>query len=163
MRRAAAILPAAVAVSPLWAQDLPDGPDRVTAERVCSFCDGPEMFAGERKSGDDWDRTITSMTTDKGLPDPRRRLYGGTELPFDVPGFPSRRRSTSTKFNINKVPACQLINVLAITVLAITVKQADAIVAYRVKNGDFKDLDGVKKVDGLDAATQDAKKDKIQF
>jgi competence protein ComEA len=50
-----------------------------------------------------------------------------------------------------------------VRVLAITQKQADAIVAYRTKNGDFKDVDGIKKVDGVDAAAIDAKKDSIVF
>ena len=41
--------------------------------------------------------------------------------------------------------------------------QAEAIVAYRTKNGNFKDLDGVKKVDGVDGSAIDAKKASIDF
>ena len=47
--------------------------------------------------------------------------------------------------------------------LGIALPQANAIVAYREKNGDFKDLDGVKKVEGLDAAALEAKKTAIIF
>ena len=62
------------------------------------------------------------------------------------------------KLNINKASSCELQ-----TTLAITADQAQAIIAYRAKNGDFKDLDGVKKVDGIDVAAITAKKDNITF
>jgi competence protein ComEA len=65
---------------------------------------------------------------------------------------------TPPKVNINKASSADLARVLAITAA-----QADAIVAWRTKNGDFKDLDGVKKVTGIDAAAIDAKKDNIVF
>jgi competence protein ComEA len=47
--------------------------------------------------------------------------------------------------------------------LALTDKEAQAIVDYRGKNGDFKTLDDLKKVPGLDGAKIDAKKDRIAF
>ena len=64
----------------------------------------------------------------------------------------------SKKVNINKAAACELTRMLGISN-----EQADIIVAYRDKNGSFKDLDGVKKVEGLDLAALDAKKDAIAF
>ena len=42
-------------------------------------------------------------------------------------------------------------------------KQADAIVAYRQQNGDFKSLDDLKKVPGVDAKILDAQKDHLTF
>jgi competence protein ComEA len=62
------------------------------------------------------------------------------------------------RVNANKASAADLERILGITT-----KQAEAIVAYRTKNGDFKDVDGIKKVDGIDAAAIDAKKDRIVF
>ncbi len=59
----------------------------------------------------------------------------------------------SKKVNINKAAACELTRMLGISN-----EQATAIVAYREKNGGFKDLDGVKKVEGVDPAALDAKK-----
>jgi competence protein ComEA len=47
--------------------------------------------------------------------------------------------------------------------LAITPKEAAAIVAYREKNGSFKALEDLKKVPDLDYAKVEAKKDRIQF
>ena len=47
--------------------------------------------------------------------------------------------------------------------LGITTQQADAIVACRTKNGDFKDVDGLKNADGLDAAVLDGKKVRLRF
>jgi competence protein ComEA len=40
---------------------------------------------------------------------------------------------------------------------------AEAIVAYRQANGDFKTLDDLKKVPGLDAVKVDAQKTRITF
>ncbi len=58
---------AALLAVPAFAQDdLPDGPGKALTARTCTGCHGSEMFSSARKSGDDWDRTIATMT-DKGL------------------------------------------------------------------------------------------------
>jgi competence ComEA-like helix-hairpin-helix protein len=64
----------------------------------------------------------------------------------------------SKKVNINKAAACELTRMLEFSN-----EQADTIVAYREKNGSFKDLDGVKKAEGLTPAVLDAKKDIVTF
>ncbi len=56
----------AILTAPLYAQDLPDGAGKDVTVRICSGCHGVEMFASYRKSPNDWDNTITTMT-DKGL------------------------------------------------------------------------------------------------
>jgi competence protein ComEA len=62
------------------------------------------------------------------------------------------------KIYINKARAKDLE-----TALEIPADDAAAIVRYRDKNGDFKTLDDVKKVPGLDAAKVQAKKDLLEF
>jgi competence protein ComEA len=47
--------------------------------------------------------------------------------------------------------------------LGLTSAEADAIVAYRKKNGDFKTIDELKKVPDIDAKKLDAKKDQLVF
>ena len=47
--------------------------------------------------------------------------------------------------------------------LDITPELAEAMVGYRQKNGDFKSLDDLKKVPGVDAAQLDTEKNRILF
>jgi competence protein ComEA len=142
----------AIFVAPLWAQDdMPEGPGKPATVRICTGCHGAEMFAGTHKSGDDWDRTITTMT-EKGL------AISDADYATVLDYLSKNLGPLPPKINVNKGSAADLARILGITA-----KQADAIVAYRTKNGDFKDLDSVKKVEGLDAAALDAKKDSIVF
>ena len=48
-------------------------------------------------------------------------------------------------------------------VLEIPVQDADAIVRYRTDNGGFKDLDGLKKVPGVDANAIEERRTRIVF
>jgi competence protein ComEA len=142
----------AILVAPVWAQDdLPEGPGKAVTARICTGCHGAEMFSGFHKSGDDWDRTITTMT-EKGL------SISDADYGAVLEYLSKNLGPLPPKVNLNKATAAELEKALGITT-----KQAEAIVAYRAKNGDFKDLDGVKKVDGLDAAAIDAKKSSIAF
>jgi competence protein ComEA len=142
----------AVFVAPMLAQDeLPDLPGKATTVKICTACHGPEMWATEHKSSADWDQIITLMT-EKGLAisdDDYTTVLGYLSKAF---------APLPLKLNINKASSGDIQKTLAITA-----KQADAIVAYRAKNGDFKDLDSVKKVDGVDASAIDASKDRIIF
>lgn len=143
---------AAIFVAPVWAQDdLPDAPGKAQTARICTGCHGAEMFSGYHKSGDDWDRTITTMT-EKGL------SITDADYATVLDYLSKNLGPLPPKVNVNKATAAELEKALGITT-----KQAEAIVAYRTKNGNFKDLDGVKKVDGVDAATLDAKKDSVTF
>lgn len=147
-----AVFVAPVFVTPILAQDdLPDAAGKPVTVRVCTGCHGAEMFSTSRKSGDDWDRTITTMT-EKGL------AISDADYAAVLDYLSKNLGPLPPKVNVNKAASAELEKALAITT-----KQAEAIVAYRTKNGNFTDLDGVKKVDGLDAAAIDAKKDSIVF
>jgi competence protein ComEA len=142
----------AVIVAPMFAQDdMPELPGKATTVKICTTCHGPEMFTTNHKNSNDWDQTITSMT-EKGLAISDADYV--TVLDYLSKAF----GPLPTKVNINKASSPDIQKALDITS-----KQAEAIVAYRAKNGDFKDLDSLKKVEGLDAAAIDAKKDSIVF
>jgi competence protein ComEA len=146
------IVIATLLAAPVFAQDdLPDAPGKPTLVRVCTACHGAEMFAGSHRSADDWDRTITTMT-EKGL------QIGDADYATVLDYLSKNLGPLPPKLNVNKATAAELEKGLGITT-----QQAEAIVAYRTKNGDFKDLDGLKKVEGLDAAVLDAKKDSLRF
>lgn len=146
------ILLTAIAAVPMWAQDdIPDGPGKATTVRICTSCHGAEMWSTSHKSADDWDRTITSMT-EKGL------SISDADYGVVLDYLSKNLGTQPAKLNVNTATSDQLAKTFGIDP-----KEADAIVAYRTKNGNFKDLDGLKKVEGLDAAKVDAKKDAIAF
>ncbi len=66
--------------------------------------------------------------------------------------------ATSTKVNVNTAAAAEIA-----AGLGLPQSQAQAIVDYRAKNGNFKNLAGLKQVPDIDTAKIDADKDKIEF
>ena len=62
------------------------------------------------------------------------------------------------RINVNKASAIELESGLSLKR-----SQAAAIIAYRTKNGNFKNLDELKAVPLIDASKIDAKKDRIAF
>ncbi|MBK9316588.1 MAG: helix-hairpin-helix domain-containing protein [Acidobacteria bacterium] len=62
------------------------------------------------------------------------------------------------KINVNKARAIDLESGLSLRR-----SQAAAIIAYRDKNGNFKTIEDLKKVPGIDAEKIEAKKDRLIF
>jgi competence protein ComEA len=145
------LLLTAIVAAPVFAQDIPDAPGKDTTVRVCTACHGAEMWAGSSKSSSDWDQTITTMT-EKGL------SISDADYATVLDYLSKNLGPSPAKININKATSADLARVLGIKP-----EQADAIVAYRTKNGDFRDLDSVKKVAGLDTSAIDARKTSITF
>jgi competence protein ComEA len=72
----------------------------------------------------------------------------------------------SKHFPADEVPRVNVNTATAIELesgLTLRRSQAAALIAYREKNGDFKSIEDLKKVPGLDADKLDAKKDRIAF
>lgn len=137
----------------LWAQDdMPEAPGKAMTLHYCTQCHPSEMFSGTRNNSNSWDQIMATMS-DKGITWASDADYA-TVLDY----LSTCLGPASKKVNINKAAACELTRMLEIPN-----EQANAIVAYREKNGSFKDLDAVKKVEGLDPAALDAKKDTITF
>ena len=130
---------------------LPDGPGKETMQRICSNCHGPEIVLGKRLTRDGWSQIVMNMI---------QRGAQGTDDEFaDIVDYLTNTVSVqAAKINVNKATAKQLQ-----TGLEISDKDADAILHYREANGDFKTIDDLKKVPGLDPAKVDAKKSKLVF
>jgi competence protein ComEA len=62
------------------------------------------------------------------------------------------------RINVNKARAIDLESGLSLLR-----SQAALIIQYREKNGDFKSIEDLKKVPGVDAAKIEAKKDRLTF
>jgi competence protein ComEA len=65
---------------------------------------------------------------------------------------------TTAKVNVNAAAAAELVGGLGLTQ-----KDAEAIVSYRAKNGNFKSLDELKKVPGIDLQKLDASASLVTF
>jgi len=139
------------AAAPADKPKLPDGPGKETMQRLCSSCHGPEIVLGKRLTRDGWSQIVLNMV---------QRGAQGTDDEFaDIVDYLTNTVSVeAAKINVNKATAKQLQ-----TGLEISDKDADAILQYRQANGDFKTIDDLKKVPGLDAAKVDAKKAKLIF
>jgi competence protein ComEA len=150
----------AACVAPAYAQqpaqqkqqysELPAGPGKDTLIRVCSSCHSPDNVLANGQDRAGWENTITKMAgfgaqgTDEDF----------TEiLDYLVKNFPA-----NAPINVNKATAAQLE-----TGLGFSSTEAEAVIKYREKNGDFKTADDLKKVPDLDVKKVDDKKARLAF
>jgi competence protein ComEA len=118
-----------------YAQDLPDGPGKDVTVRVCSACHDAGVVATYRDSKDDWQPIVDDM---------RGRGADGSDADFQtIVTYLAHYFGPAVK--INQASAAELEKLLEITPA-----EAAAIVKYRDANGNFKDVDGLRKVPGLD-------------
>src|SRR6185369_7221720 len=133
----------------LWAQD---PPGKAAAQRICIQCHEYERSIAPRQNRAGWQATMDKMIalgakgTQKEFDDILEFLavtYPGEEVP---------------KIKVNEARAVELESGLSLPR-----SQAAAIVAYRTKNGDFKSIEDLKKVPGVDVAKIEARKDRLVF
>jgi competence protein ComEA len=138
----------------LRAQDekpqLPEGPGKATALRLCSTCHGAQVVLGKPHSEDGWGAIVADMVQ-RGAPGTDDELYEVVQY------LTKYIKAGPVMINVNKATAKQLE-----TGLKITAKEAEAIVQTREK-GAFKSVEDVKKVPGIDASKIEAKKNLLMF
>jgi competence protein ComEA len=138
------------ALSALAQDKLPEGPGKAAMLKVCQGCHPPEIAAAKSHTRDEWEHTVIDMINAGAT---------GTDDEFDqIVEYLAKNFPKAPKVNVNKAPAADLV-----TALGITPKQADAIVAWRQKNGDFKTAADLKKVPDLDYAKIEAAKERLLF
>jgi len=131
------------------ARTLPDGPGKETFQMVCSMCHSPDAVIGKQGTRQWWKSKVTEMLQEvTDVPD----SDVDTIVAYLSTNFPI------VKINVNKATAKDIE-----TGLELTSKESDAIVQYREAKGNFKTLDDLKKVPGLDAAKIESKKDRLEF
>lgn len=137
-----------------WGQDLPAGEGRDTLKRVCTQCHDIDSIPRLRYSRADWANLVFSMK-DMGAD------ATGAELDqivdYLVKNF-GKGEDAVKKTNVNSASAKEIE-----AALGFSTKESEAIVLYRMKNGNYKDLETMKKVEGVDAAKVQSVKDKIEF
>ena len=139
-------------LSLLWllmfgAQQLPGGPAKNLVTAVCGACHDVDTAVGERRTKAGWQATVDAMVNRgaRATDDEIKTVIEYLARYFGV-------------VNVNRATAQEIADVLEVPAT-----NAEAIVQYRAQNGDFTDLDGLKKVPGLDAKTLDERKDRIAF
>jgi competence protein ComEA len=131
------------------AQTLPDGQGRETFVMVCSMCHSPTAVIGKQGTRQWWQSKVTEM------------LQEVTDIPdSDVDSIVAylAKNFPIVKINVNKAAAKDIE-----AGLELTSKESEAIVQYREAKGNFKTLDDLKKVPGLDAVKIESKKDRLEF
>ena len=131
---------------------MPDGPGKAETVKLCSQCHEIERSVSLRQGREGWQVTIDKMVvmgaqgTDKEWAAVLEYLvknYAADEVP---------------KLNVNQAIAIELESALSLKR-----SEAAAVIQYRAKNGDFKSIEDLKKVPGIDTAKIDSKKDRLTF
>ncbi len=124
---------------------LPEAPARKTFETVCGACH--DLRTGPRRTKAAWVAVVDSMAG---------RGARATDQEF------AAIAEYLTKYfgavDVNQGAAKEIADVLEIPA-----QDADAIVRFRTDNGEFKDLDGLKKVPGVDANAIEERSTRIVF
>jgi competence protein ComEA len=128
---------------------LPDAPGKDVTVRLCSKCHGVQIVLGKPHSEDGWGAIVADMV--------QRGAVGTDDELYDIVQYLTKNIKALPKINVNKATAQALESGLGLTD-----KEAEALVAAREK-GEFKSVDDVKKVPGVDAAKIEAKKGLLAF
>ena len=132
--------------------EFPPGQGRDTTLRLCTKCHSPTVILATGRDRQGWEAIISKMVTLGAV---------GTDEDFSeiadylTASFPP---SSGQKLNINKATTAQIASTLGISS-----EDSKAILTYKEKAGDFKNLDDLKKVPGIDTKNLDLKKDKISY
>jgi competence protein ComEA len=127
--------------------ELPPGPGRDTLVRVCGDCHGVDVFEGQRRTRSQWREVVDDMVA-----------RGANASDDDTAAIMNYVSTVLGRVNVNTATESDIA-----TVLELASTEAATIVSYRTKVGEFKTLDDVKRVPGLDSSTVETKKDRITF
>jgi len=133
---------------PQPAQDpFPETAGKPALLKVCGNCHDAETAIGSLRSRQEWSDVINQMA---------RFGAEATDQEFDqILTYLAKHFSP---IRINKAVATDLASTLEVPAAV-----AEAIVAFREKNGEFKSLDDLTKVPGLDRGRIEAQKARIVF
>ncbi|HYP12341.1 MAG TPA: helix-hairpin-helix domain-containing protein [Bryobacteraceae bacterium] len=132
---------------------LPEGPGKATTARLCGSCHAAELVMNRRESFEGWNAVVEDML--------RRGMKGSDEelgevVDYLVTHFP--KTAAAAKVKVNRATAQELAKVFGISE-----DQAASIVKHREAQGDFKSIEDMLKVPGLDAAAVQSKKSRLEF
>jgi competence ComEA-like helix-hairpin-helix protein len=138
---------------PIQSAELPDGPGKPIILRTCVGCHKAEEFMAYRLSKEQYQAAVYRML-DRGAQATTAELDIVAEYLFK--NFP--KAEDATKINVNKAPAEEIEKGLALTA-----KEAEAIVRYRERHGDFRTWGDLLVIYGVDGRKIQAAKDRMSF
>jgi competence protein ComEA len=138
-------------VSPASAQEkLPGGPGRDTMKKVCGKCHSAENVVGLAKTREEWG-ALTGKMVDLGAE--------GTIDDFnDVVDYLTEHFPEAPRVNVNKATAKDLESGLGFSS-----KEAEAMVGYRKAKGNFKSVNDLEKVPGIDVKKVQARRGRFAY
>ena len=148
------ILVSLLLVLPAFAQkDFPDGAAKEYVNKICLQCHQPAQLLSQRRTEDDWKKTIARMAT-KGVSAPAEQF--DAIAVYMAKNF--GKEEDTSKLNINKAKAEDIA-----AVLGLTPDEARAVVTYRDKHGEYREWGDILVVYGVDGLKIEAAKDKMTF
>jgi competence protein ComEA len=141
-------------LSPAFAQkDFPDGPAKEYVNKICLQCHEPSQLLSQKRSESDWKATVARMAL-KGVPAPSEQ-YDAIAV-YMAKNF--GKAEDATKINMNKAKAEDIV-----AVIGLTPDEANALVTYRDKHGEYREWGEMLVVYGVDGRKLEAAKDKMSF
>lgn len=129
----------------------PDGEGKQTFLTTCSKCHSPERVIGKGQDANGWTNVVLQMI--------QNGAQGSNEQFGAIVYYLSKHFGPPpTTVNVNAASRMDFRNWLYFTE-----KQADAIVDYRTKHGDFKTIADLEKVPGIDPKMIQSDKSQLTF
>ncbi len=125
---------------------------RAEMEKMCKGCHEIARATSLRQDRAGWNQTMTKMTA-YGMKSAEKEY--ALVLDYLTSAFPPE---DVPRINVNTAKAIELESRLSLRR-----SQARAIIEWREKNGEFKSLDDLKNVPGIEPEKLEAKKDRITF
>jgi competence protein ComEA len=132
--------------------EIPAGPGKTETLKYCGTCHSPEQSVSLRQGKEEWAGTIEKMV---GM---------GAKIPDEsydaILGYLTKHfgADAPVQIHVNTASAVDLESLLLLKR-----SEAAAMIQYRTDHGDFKTMDDLKKVPGLDFKKIEAKKDLLVF
>ena len=145
-------LVAFVGVSPIAAEDFPEGAGKTLIMRSCGQCHSTDQIARQKKSEPEWQATVVRMAG-------RGAKVTGEETDTIVKYLATNfvKLEDATKVNINKAASKDLL------VLGFTADEANLIIEYRGRHGDYRDWADLLQIYGVNGEKAEAAKDKMSY
>jgi competence protein ComEA len=145
------LMGAAFCAGVVWG-DIPAGAGKDSTVKYCSECHSIEQAVSLRQGPEEWKATLDKMA---GM---------GAKVPSEnydeILGYLTKHFGADAPLpiRVNKASAVDLESLLLLKR-----SEARAIVEYRAGHGDFKSIDDLRKVQGVDFKKIEAKKDLLVF
>jgi len=141
-----------LAASVVTAGELPEGDGKKIIQQQCAGCHPGNALAGYQKTREDWDAIVARMG--QRTTATRDELTALTD--YLATNFP--KVDDPTKVNMNKADAKEMSERLGLSAA-----EADAIIKYRDRRGNFRAWGDLLVIYGVDGTKIESLQDKMSF